>query len=70
LHSGINFVTPGARHRGEDKALLAQRKMVYEAAKEKNPQRWSGETRNWTPVEAVALNPSRKLEMERNKMAA
>ena len=70
LHSGINFVTPGARHRGEDKALLAQRKKVYEAAREKNPQRWSGETRNWTPVDAVALNPSRKLEMERNKMAA
>ena len=60
LHSGINFVTPGARHRGEDKALLEQRKKVYQAAKAKNPERWSGNTRDWGQITEVALNPTRE----------
>lgn len=66
LHSAVNFVTPGARHRGEDMAVLEQRDKVYEAAKAAHPQRWSGKTRDWTPVGAVALNPSKEREMERN----
>jgi putative transposase len=56
-HSGIQFVTPAERHRGEDQAILAQRKAVYAAAKQRHPERWSGETRNWTPVGEVWLNP-------------
>jgi len=56
-HSGIRFVTPGERHCGEDQAILAKRKDIYEAAKERNPQRWSGKTRNWDPVGEVWLNP-------------
>jgi len=28
-------------------------------ARQKNPARWSGQTRNWTPVAAVTLNPER-----------
>ena len=31
-HSRIRFVTPNERHRGEDKALLAKRDAVYQAA--------------------------------------
>ena len=27
----------------------------------RNPQRWSGQTRNWTPVGAVTLNPERDI---------
>ena len=56
-HSGIRFVTPAERHCGEDQAILAKRKDIYEAAKERNPQRWSGKTRNWDPVGEVWLNP-------------
>lgn len=56
-HSGIQFVTPGERHRGEERAILAKRKDLYEAAKERNPQRWSRQTRNWEPVGEVCLNP-------------
>ncbi|WP_440862954.1 IS3 family transposase [Symbiopectobacterium purcellii] len=43
--SGIRYVTPGQRHRGEDSQLLVKRKSVYEAAKMQNPHRWSGPTR-------------------------
>uniref|UniRef100_E6QV37 Transposase of ISCARN105, IS3 family IS3 group,ORFB n=1 Tax=mine drainage metagenome TaxID=410659 RepID=E6QV37_9ZZZZ len=59
-HSRIRFVTPAQRHRGEDHALLAKRHALYEAAKARNPARWSGGTRNWTPVGAVDLNPQRQ----------
>ncbi|WP_297475658.1 hypothetical protein [Ferrovum sp.] len=36
---------------------------VYQAAKEKNPQRWSGATRNWGPAGAVQLNPERQVRL-------
>ncbi|KUF40173.1 hypothetical protein AS359_01920 [Comamonas kerstersii] len=58
-HSGIQFVTPQQRHTGQDKAILAHRNQVYEQAKQNRPARWSRHTRNWQPIEAVALNPER-----------
>ena len=58
-HSRIRFVTPNQRHRGEDKALLAKRDAVYQAARARHPTRWSGKTRDWTPIGAVMLNPDR-----------
>lgn len=56
LHSAIRYVTPDDRHAGRDVAILAARKAVYRAAKTRTPRRWSGETRNWTPIGEVALN--------------
>ena len=56
LHSAIGFTTPESRHHGDDAEILAQRKAVYEAAKQKYPNRWSGETRNCKKVEVVRLN--------------
>jgi putative transposase len=70
LHSGINFVTPNARHEGKDGEQLKYRKRVYEEAKRQNPRRWSRATRNWEPVGAVALNPGKLQEVELNKTAA
>jgi hypothetical protein len=32
---------------------------VYLRARELNPARWSGDTRNWLPIGAVTLNPER-----------
>lgn len=61
-HSQIRFVTPGQRHRGEDKAILSQRQRVYAEAKQRNPARWSGQTRDWSTVNRVALNPERESE--------
>ncbi len=58
-HSAIRYVTPNQRHRGEDHGLLKQREAVYEAARQQNPQRWSGSTRNWNPVIEVWLNPAK-----------
>ncbi len=70
LHSAINFVTPEQRHKGLDARILANRKRVYELAKSNHPERWSGDTRNWEPVEVVYLNPEKKQsETEGNKAA-
>jgi transposase InsO family protein len=59
LHSAIRFVTPSARHLGKDPAILARRSVVYEKAKRRNPRRWSGKTRNWSPITEVFLNPKK-----------
>jgi hypothetical protein len=56
-HSSIRYVTPVERHLGFDRQILEQRKAVYEAAKQKHPERWTGNTRNWSPIETVWLNP-------------
>ena len=62
LHSGIRFVTPSQRHGGLDREILSRRDEVYREAKRKNPLRWSGKTRNWSPVEEVWLNPDRRKD--------
>jgi len=59
-HSAIRFVTPNERHTGQDAVLLEKRVDVYEAAKAKHPQRWSGSARNWQPVQVVHLNPDQQ----------
>ena len=58
-HSGIRFVTPGERHRGDDVGVLEQRKALYEAARQAHPERWSGTIRNWERPSSVSLNPSK-----------
>src|SRR6201995_3764788 len=58
-HSGIRYVTPAQRHAGQDRPLLDVRHAVYQEARDRNPQRWSGQTRNWTPIGVVTLNPER-----------
>lgn len=58
-HSGIRYVSPAQRHAGEDQAILAARHDLYQQARERHPARWSGGTRNWSPITEVALNPER-----------
>ena len=60
-HSALRFVTPAQRHRGEDTHLLARRHALYQAARAKHPERWSGSTRNWQPASTVFLNPGKPL---------
>ena len=60
LHSAIRYVTPDSRHRLQDTTILAARHRVYRAARMRTPSRWTGDTRNWTPVGAVALNPNNR----------
>jgi hypothetical protein len=65
-HSALTFVTPGQRHRGEDRAILQQREQLYADARAQHPERWSGATRDWTPESTVLLNPGRPPKTEEN----
>jgi len=69
-HSAIRFVTPNQRHRAEDRQILQHRKLIYENAKSKNENRWSGPTRNWDYIDHVWLNPPKGKNDERPQIAA
>jgi transposase InsO family protein len=58
-HSGIRYVSPEQRHAGEDQAILQARHELYLLAKQRNPARWSGKTRDWSHIAVVTLNPER-----------
>jgi transposase InsO family protein len=68
-HSGIRYVSPAQRHAGDDTTILAARHELYLQARERNPRRWSGATRNWTPIGAVTLNPERDPVVTRSASA-
>ena len=68
-HSGLKFVTPAQRHDGRDASILSHRKDIYEAAKQRHPERWTGTTRDWELSKDVWLNPERKLPDELRKAA-
>jgi len=67
LHSALRFVTPDDRHFGREDAILAERHRVYERARRRRPDRWSGETRNWTPTGPVYLNPQQPVDSSPGK---
>jgi hypothetical protein len=59
-HSAIRYLSPTQRHTGEDHPIVAARHALYLRARELNPARWSGATRNWAPISVVTLNPERQ----------
>jgi putative transposase len=61
-HSGIRYVTPDERHSGREGAILERRQALYARARRANPERWTGSTRNWTPVGHVTLNPQQSKQ--------
>jgi len=58
-HSALRFVAPAQRHAGEDHGVLQARAVLYHAARQHHPHRWSGAVRDWTPIGPVTLNPER-----------
>lgn len=56
-HSGLKFISPAERHSGLSDEIMQNRKSIYAAARRANPNRWSGEIRNWDLPESVWLNP-------------
>jgi putative transposase len=62
-------VSPAPKHEGNDIAILAARDVVFAKAKERNPARWSGPTRDWRPVKVVTLNPENEAIVQAHLMA-
>jgi len=61
-HSRIKFVTPQQRHSGEDVKLLKKRHALYTKMRQRHPERWSTNTRNWQHDPIVELNPKHHKE--------
>jgi putative transposase len=59
-HSGIQYVTPIQRRRGEDIAILAKRTDVLTAAQQRNPERWAKSIRDLTHQPTVILNKAKR----------
>jgi len=59
-HSAIKFVTPSQRHSGADVQILAERDALYQRARQANPARWSGATRNWQRDNITVFNADKK----------
>lgn len=59
-HSAIGYVTPAQRHGGKSSEILARRKVLYERARQRNPRRWSRQTRKWNEPGVVFLNPDKE----------
>jgi putative transposase len=57
LHSGIGFITPADRHAGRHEQILDGRRRVLEAARAKNPKRWSGSIRKLDHLPVIVLHP-------------
>ena len=68
-HSAIRFVTPTQRHLEQDRSILQRRHETYQKARERHPERWSGGTRNWTPVGTVHLHNRTSEDVESNTPA-
>jgi len=58
-HSALNWITPMARHTGEELELLQRREETYRKAQQRHPERWSRGIRNCSPAPAVTLNPAK-----------
>jgi hypothetical protein len=56
-HSAIRYVTPNERHDGREREILDRRHELYRRARQSKPERWTGNTRNWSPIDLVVLNP-------------
>jgi putative transposase len=61
-YSGLNFVTPNARHNGTADKIMERRKKVYNTARTAYPERWTRKTRNWDLPRTVALNPTQEIK--------
>ena len=68
-HSKLNFVSPGKRHRMQDRDILSNREAVIEEAREINPIRWPNGIRNFEPIGAVMLNPDKERDQEARDIA-
>ncbi|GAB3390369.1 hypothetical protein [Azotobacter armeniacus] len=69
-HSALRFMTPAQRHAGQAEELLHKRIELYEAARARHPERWSGNIGDWSLAATVCLNPEREAVLTEKSEAA
>lgn len=65
-HSTLKFITPEQRHQNISETVMKRRKSVYQQARQRHPERWSREIRNWDLPGEVILNPIRSSNRHEN----
>jgi transposase InsO family protein len=55
-HSGIQFITPGERHYGEETKIMDQRNEIIDNFRVKNPHRYSSRAKVFRPIIEVKIN--------------
>jgi putative transposase len=55
MHTGLNYVTPAQRRKGEDKKIFENRNTTFEHARLAHPERWTGKTKVWKIEQVVFL---------------
>ena len=68
-HSGLSFVTPVQRHTQVAQTVMHNRVEVYEAARGRQPRRWSREIRDWSLPDSVWLDTVKQATPEMVKAA-
>ncbi|CKH28696.1 integrase core domain-containing protein [Pseudomonas aeruginosa] len=69
-HRALKFVTPAQRHAGQAEKLLKRRIDLYEVAHARQPERWSGNIRNWPLAPITYLNPELDMVLKQTSNAA
>jgi len=55
MHTGLCYVTPAQRRKGEDKKIFEKRNNTFELARLAHPERWTGKTKVWKIEQEVFL---------------
>ncbi len=55
MHTGLCYVTPAQRRKGEDKKIFENRNNTFELARLAHPERWTGKTKVWKIEQEVFL---------------
>lgn len=55
MHTGLNYVTPAQRRKGEDNIIFDNRNNTFELARIAHPERWTGKTKVWEIDDEVFL---------------
>jgi putative transposase len=67
-HSGIRYLISAQPHSGEDHTILAARHALYAKARAHQSAHWMHNTRDWSPITTVTLNPERKAVLAKGNM--
>ena len=67
-HSGLKYITPIQRHNGDYKKILENRKEILEAARAKQPERWTRGIQSCELEEEIWLNPVKKRQDQNRKV--
>jgi putative transposase len=62
MHSGLCYVTPAQRRKGEDREIFEKRNKTFDLARLAHPERWTGKTKVWEIEQEVFLKRGNQIK--------